>query len=191
MGIALALALFLCGLGLGLMLYVGLVLGSLLVPVLLLERTDVRTAFGRAWTLGKSRVWVLLAVSVGLNIVISLIDLALTAVLTQVFGTNTSPIADIVIAILGSLGSLALLPLLPIALTELYYDLRNRFEGLDIALKATPNSSPADVPSPAPGRLVGNEDYLNIALFAIGTLVVILILYFGIVSILGPKVFGL
>ncbi len=190
-GIALAFTLFLCGLGIGLWGYISLALGSLLVPVLMLERTKVGTALGRSWMLGKRRIWVLLAISAGFYIIITVIDLALAAAATQFFRNNSNFVTLALTAILSAIGSIVLLPLLPIAFTEIYYDARTRFEGLDIALNAstTPGASPADVQSPAPGRLIGNEDYVNVALFAIGSLVLV-ILYVMLILSLAPRLAG-
>jgi len=191
-GVALAFTLFLCGLGLGLWLYASLILGSLLIPVLILERTTVGTALGRSWTLGKKRVWVLFGISIGFNLIITLVDLGLAALVTQLFHNNTTGAVLTLTSVLGAIGSVIVMPLLPIAFTETYYDIRNRFEGLDIALRAvtTPNPSPADVQSPAPARLIGQEDYLNIALFAVGSLVLV-ILYVIVVLSLAPSLAGL
>jgi hypothetical protein len=192
LGIPFLLPFALCGLGVGLLAYVALGLGALLVPTLLLERTTIGNGLGRSWTLGKASIWKLFAITAGVNIITFLVALALAAVLLQVFKNTTSPIANILSTILGGLGSFLIVPLLPIALTEVYYDVRTRIEGLDMALKATttPRPSPADVPSPAPGQVIANEDYLNIALFAVGG-VVIIILYVMLALSVGSRLLGL
>jgi hypothetical protein len=192
-GIPLILPFALCGLGVGILLYVGLALGSLLVPILMLERTATGTGLARSWVLGKSSIWRLLVITLGLNVITFLITLALGVVVLQVFKATTNPIADTLSVILEGLGSFLLLPLLPIALTEVYYSVRTRVEGLDMALKAAPtaNPSPADVASPAPPRqLLTNEDYLNVALFAVGA-VVLIVLYVIVAASAGPQLIGL
>lgn len=190
--IPLILPLALCGLGAGILLYVALVLGSPLVPILVLERTTVSSALARAWTLGKACVWKLLAVTAGVNVVTFVIRIVLGAVLLQALRNSTSPITDNVVAIIISLGSIVLLPLVPIAYTEIYYDVRTRIEGLDMALRSatTPNPTPADVASPVPsGTILANEDYLNLALFAVGA-VVIIVLYAMFAASLGRQMMG-
>ena len=189
MVLALALGLFLCGLGFGLILYVSLALGILLVPVLVLERNSLGMTLRRSWLLGKSRIWVLLAAAIGLTVIAFVIDLVMQQVLTSLFAHSTGVGVEIITAVFGSLGSILIVSLLPITYTELYYDIRVRFEGLDIALKAVqvPNPTPADVPTPIATRFMTNEDYLNVALFAIGTLVSLLVLSLAISALIGPQ----
>lgn len=190
--IVLALGLFLCGLGFGLILYVSLALGVLLVPVLMLERNTLRGALQRTWLLGKSRIWILLLAAVSLAVVAFLADLVIQQLLVGLFAHSTGVAVEIATAVFGSLGSILVAPLLPITYTELYYDIRVRFEGLDIALKAVdvPNPTPADVPAPMAARLMINEDFLNLALFAIGTLVILLVLSLAASALLGTRLTG-
>src|SRR5450432_3880898 len=192
MVVALAFALFLCGLGFGLILFVSLALGVLLVPVLMLERNSLRVALQRSWLLGKSRIWVLLAAALGFTVVAFLADLLMQQILASIFANSSGVAVEIASAVFGSLGSILLAPLLPITYTEIYYDIRVRFEGLDIALKAVeiPNPTPADVPTPTAARLVSNEDFLNLALFAIGTLVSLLVLSVAASALLGTRLTG-
>ena len=192
MVVVLAFALFLCGLGFGLILFVSLALGVLLVPVLMLERNSLRVALQRSWLLGKSRIWVLLAAALGLTVVAFLADLLMQQILASIFANSSGVAVEIASAVFGSLGSILLAPLLPITYTEIYYDIRVRFEGLDIALKAVeiPNPTPADVPTPTAARLVSNEDFLNLALFAIGTLVSLLVLSVAASALLGTRLTG-
>jgi hypothetical protein len=192
MVVVLAFALFLCGLGFGLILFVSLALGVLLVPVLMLERNSLRVALQRSWLLGKSRIWVLLAAALGLTVVAFLADLLMQQILASIFANSSGVAVEIASAVFGSLGSILLAPLLPITYTEIYYDIRVRFEGLDIALKAVeiPNPTPADVPTPTAARLVSNEDFLNLALFAIGTLVSLLVLSLAASALLGTRLTG-
>src|SRR5258708_11475494 len=124
MVLILAVGLFLCGLGFGLILFVSLALGVLLVPVLMLERNSLGTALRRSWLLGKSRLWALLAASIGLTVIAFLIDLLMQQVLASIFAHSSGVAVELTTAIFSSLGSIVLAPLLPITYTALYYDTR-------------------------------------------------------------------
>ncbi len=184
LGLALMLTFFLCGLGFGILVYVGLVGGAFMVPVLMLERTSITTALSRSWMLGKSRLWPLIGLTISVYIVAFVLELIISIVITGILtrGSDTlSPVAMNSIAVISSLGSIFIAPVLPIGYTLLYYNSRIRQEGLDIALRASnvPDPSPAHIPSPAPGRLFANEDFLNLALVVMGTFVVMLLIVGG------------
>src|SRR5258706_3867304 len=116
----------------------------------------------------------LLGVAACFGIGAFVIDFVLGQLLSPVLSQSGNPLATFVATVLSSMGSMVVAPLFPIAYTELYYDARTRLEGLDITLKAvtSPEPSPADVPSPVPTQFMQNDDFLNLALFAVGGVVV-------------------
>ncbi|HVU14348.1 MAG TPA: hypothetical protein VHD90_23885, partial [Phototrophicaceae bacterium] len=60
-------------------------------------------------------------------------------------------------------------PLLPIAMTLLYYDIRTRVEGLDLALAALdkPDARPSDLQSPSAGPLLTSRDLVNMIVIGV------------------------
>ncbi len=191
--IAMVFALCLCGLGFGIIGYATLAGSSLLIPVLLLERGTVSTSLGRAWMLGKSRIWAILAITALISILGGIVSFVISVLLDRTLVSNPANVnlgVTIVTTILATLPSVLLAPILPIAYTEIYFDARVRLEGLDIALKSVNLPAPAvkDVPTPVSGgRFLANEDYLNIALFAVGGLVLVLVYYFVVLSLFGSQ----
>ncbi len=187
--------LFACGLGIGVIVYVVTAAGALMVPVLLLERTSVTEGLRRSWTLGKSRLWPILGLTLGtavasaaLGLVVGLLigalqDLVGTASAAGSHSELLSLAVGIVIAVLAG-------PIAPIGYTLLYYDARVRREGLDSALRTAqslnPAATPADVKPPPRGKFIANEDFLNLAIVTMGTFVVILV-YAGVTFLLSGQ----
>src|SRR5258708_4089827 len=143
---ALAFVLFLCGLGFGLIVYGALASGSFLVPVLMLERTTVRRGLSRAWSLAKTRIWPIIGVAAITFLISFVADLVITVLLSGLAArSSASTSTDTIITVVDVIVSSLVAPVVPIAFTLLYYDARIRVEGLDIALRAAPDLSPADV----------------------------------------------
>lgn len=165
--VAMAAILFACGMGFGLIVFVALTLQSLLVPVVILERQSITGSLGRSFTLGKLHLWPIVRATI--------LFLAFTQIAELVF----APLSDsmgggtgLLIAVLVLIIQAALAPLFPIAMTLLYYDARNRYEGLEAQLAASgvANARPADVASPATSALITNRDISNLVLLSLLTL---------------------
>jgi hypothetical protein len=179
--LALTVLLWLCGLGFGLIGYLGVTLYAFLVPVLVLERTDLTTGMKRAWLLAKARVWPVLGLIGAVALINWIFGQAVSW--TGLFVTRQSiapasfGAAQALQLLVQSVVAIFLAPVLPIGLTLLYYDARVRLEGLDIALQSVnvPDPRPADVPSPEPppGWFMSSDDYRNVGLFMIGGIVVV------------------
>ncbi len=177
--IVLALILFACGLGLGLLAYVYVVLGSLLTPVLVLERTSPLDALRRAWKLGKTRIWALVALIIGialLSFLMSLIVGGLEGALIPESAANSTA-AQVIDIVLQAGIAIVLAPILPIGVTLVYYDARLRNENLTQLLTAADkrDARPADIVSPELVKFMTNDDYLNLGLIVAGTFVLVLI----------------
>ena len=189
--IALSFTLFLCGLGIGLLVYVGLVLGPLLTPVLVLERDNAFRGINHAWGLGKGRFWALVALTAMallLSGVAVLVTGAINTALSNLFMvsdtlTGSTPTLSLVALMIGGLvsgvGTSLIAPFSLIGYTVLYYDARVRLEGFGEALTALhdPEARPADIQPPTGltlGALKGS-DFVNILLTMVATIVVVLI----------------
>lgn len=187
--VVLTFLLFLCGLGLGLIVYGALAGGAFLVPVFMLEQISVQRGLSRTWSLGKTRIWPIIGVTAITFLISFLADLLIAVLLSGL--ADRSPVmtsTDTIITVVDVVVSSLVAPVVPIAFTLLYYDARVRVEGLDIALRAAPNLTPADHALAAgqsggqsgqtqttQTRFIASEDLLNIALVCMGTFVLVLI----------------
>jgi hypothetical protein len=173
--ILLTFVLFLCGLGIGLIAYISIALGSLVVPVFVLERTGIGLGLRRSWNLAKRRFWMLFGI-VALTTIVSFLSGLFVGLVAQ----NSLPLN----IIFQSLVNIALVPLVPIANTLVYYDARVRYEDLEGALNSIekPDARPADIDSPSySGSFMEGGDFTNLAIMTALLFVVIILL--GIVSI--------
>ncbi len=180
----LAFTLFVCGLGIGILAYLGVTLYAFLTPVLILERTSLMDGLGRAWMLGKARVWpvsglmfVIFLISVVLNVALTLTIQLITQQNVASVSFGASQALEIV---LQAIIAVFLAPVLPIGLTLMYYDTRVRVEGLDIALQATgkPDPRPADVMSPPAHGFMTGRDYGNVGIMC-AVIFGLIVLYFA------------
>ncbi|MHB8625659.1 MAG: hypothetical protein ACYDBJ_07045 [Aggregatilineales bacterium] len=174
--------LFGCGLVFGVLAFLYVAMGFLLSPVIILERVSVTQALGRAWRLGRTRFWPLIAMLV--------VPFAFSLVLGLVFGfiddflLRTPSISLGVTVAVSSITAVLISPFLPIGLTILYFDARVRSEGFGEAIQvvATPDPRPADVLPPIPVRSgFTSNDWINLALVTVG--VIVLALIFSAVSV--------
>jgi hypothetical protein len=182
--------------GPGLYFFLGFVIAPLVAPIIVLERHDISVSLRRAWDLGRSRFWWL----IGFAFVISLLgQLIITGpaylinfVLQAIF-TGQGNLQDLLLwrtviqVLVQMIGGLLYLPLTLTAMTLVYFDLRVRSEGLDLALQAAAASGvETDIitlaeTSPQPsGSLMTGTDVGNLALLSLAGVAVITIL-FGII----------
>lgn len=165
--VAMAAILFACGMGFGLIIFVALTLQSLLVPVVILERQGITGSLGRSFTLGKLHLWHIVRATI-LFLAFTQIAEVLLSPLSDSLGGNSGLLVAVIILVIQA----ALAPLFPIAMTLLYYDARNRYEGLEsqLAASSVANARPADVASPAASALITNRDISNLVLLSLLTL---------------------
>jgi hypothetical protein len=169
--------------------YIFLSTYAFLAPVLVLE--DVGTSFGinRAWSLGKSRFWMIVGVWAAITVLSLIITTAFAAaaqwVIFQIIPPTSLTLSQVIDTALSTFISIFIVPLLPIGLTLLYYDTRTRYEGLDIALQALgrPDARPSDVTSPPGGAGLNSRDWANIAILTVGSLVIGLLAGAALVSL--------
>jgi hypothetical protein len=170
--------------GLGMLVFLGGVVNPLVPPVVVLENQGAIGAVQRAWSLARRRFWPV----VGYIFILGLFSLIVVngpvaianLVLAQVFRSVGDPTTQLVItSIIQGLISLVFVllyyPLQMTAFTVIYFDLRVRTEGFDLALLireaagSTDISEVTEVPVPQTNeRLITGPDIGN---FAILTLV--------------------
>lgn len=170
--------------GLGMLVFLGGVVNPLVPPVVVLEKQGAVDAVKRAWSLARRRFWPV----VGYIFILGLFSLIVVngpaaianLILAQVFRSFGDPTTQLLItSIIQGLVSLVFVllyyPLQMTAFTVIYFDLRVRTEGFDIALLTMEAAGSTDlsevtaVPVPQTNeRLITGPDLGN---FAILTLV--------------------
>lgn len=188
----------------GMMFYFSLVVVPFVAPVVVLEQQSSSRALFRAWQLARRRFWWLLGF------------LLLLALFGQLFITGPAFLAIFVAGAVSGFGqigdttaliiqqtitvifSILYLPIQFAAVTLLYFDLRVRTEGLDLALLAKEGEAVSDItdliipvkgdaaPSPTPT----STELGYFALISIGFLAIYMVLVFIVVAI-GIAVGGL
>jgi hypothetical protein len=170
--------------GLGMLVFVGGVINPLVPPVVVLEKQSAIAAVQRAWSLARRRFWPVLGYIfiLGLFSLIvvngpaAIVNLLLAGVF-QSFGDPTTQlvITSIIQGLISLVFVLLYYPLQMTAFTLIYFDLRVRTEGFDLALLTMEAAGSTDlaevtaVPVPQTNeRLITGPDLGN---FAILTLV--------------------
>ena len=182
--------------GPGLFSFFSLVVIPLTAPIIVLERHSITASLRRAWDLGRTRFWWLIGFALVIFLLGQLIitgpTFVISAILQAVFlregNTQAALVWRPVIQTLVQMsGGLLYLPLQLTAMTLVYFDLRVRSEGLDLALQAAAESGAETnivalaETSPAPtGDFITGQDALNFFLLSIG----IVALYFLFVGLL-------
>jgi hypothetical protein len=167
--------------GLGIVAYIGIAAYAMLAPVLILENIGASAGVSRAWGLGKARFWTNVGVIVAIGIISFVIQLAFSALagwlLDQILPSTSLLANQIANTAVSAFITIFTLPLMPIALTLLYYDTRTRLEGLDISLQTMdiPNPRPWNVPAPAIRSGLDRNDWRNIIILTVGTVVITLL----------------
>jgi len=140
--------------GPGILMFMSLIVSPLVAPVVVLEKGGVVVSIRRAWDLARSRFWWLVGYAFVINLFGKLIvsgpsilfSVLIRTVLTLIpLDVQLMLILTTVLQSLVTLAtSLLYLPLQMVITTVIYFDLRARTEGLDLALQL---SSPADMPA--------------------------------------------
>lgn len=169
--------------GLGMIVFVSGVVNPLVPPVVVLENKRALESIQRAWNLARRRFWPVL----GYVIVLGLFSLLVingpvaiaNIILSQAFQSFGDPVTQIVLtSIIQGLISLVFVllyyPLQMTAFTLIYFDLRVRTEGFDIALLTMDPSAAAlgaeNLPAPASQpneRLVTGPELGNFAILTL------------------------
>jgi hypothetical protein len=182
--------------GLGMMVVLAGVISPLTSPAVVLEGQSAFSGVRRAWSLARRRFWPL----IGYIFVLYLFNLFIvygpTAIVNAIV-TATLPAFDdpttylvvstIIQSLVGLVATLIYYPLQMTAFTLIYFDLRVRTEGFDIAMQTMEvtgdaNSEEQLMPSPPPStgeRLITWPDIGNFAILTLGA-VGIYILFFSV-----------
>ncbi len=187
--------------GPGLVSFVTFIVSPLLIPVVVLEKKDIFGSIRRAWDLARSRFWWLVGYAVVITLLgqlivsgpVFLINLLLQTLLSVIpGGFNQQMIVTTIIQNLVAIfTSLLYLPLQLTFMTVIYFDLRARSEGLDLALQTSTfieeSSESRDLPEIAQQSGAPIFTSLDLGRFALLSLAIVAVyaLLFGAVMLLG------
>ncbi len=131
--------------GPGILFFIGLVVNPLIAPVISLEKMGVLSSIRRAWDLARSRFWWLVGCAFVLTLLgqlivtgpIYLLNFILQFAFSAFPGTmETQLVLTTIIQTLITMSmSLLYIPLQLTVMTVVYFDLRARSEGLDLAMQ--------------------------------------------------------
>jgi len=194
--------------GPGILFFFGLVVGPLIAPVVVLERHDIPVSLRRAWDLGRTRFWWLIGFAFVLSLLGQLIITGPTYLINlilQAIFTSQGNLVDLLVwqtviqTLVQMIGGLLYLPLQLTAMTVVYFDLRVRSEGLDLALQAAAASGAETnivalaETSPQPtGSLITGTDvgqFILLSLAGVAVYVVFMSIIVGITLALMPGLY--
>jgi hypothetical protein len=131
--------------GPGILFFIGLVVSPLIAPVISLEKMDVLSSIRRAWDLARSRFWWLVGCAFVLTLLgqlivtgpVYLLNFILQFVFSSLPGTMEMQLVltTIIQTLITMSMSLLYIPLQLTVMTVVYFDLRARSEGLDLAMQ--------------------------------------------------------
>ncbi len=181
--------------GLGMIFFFGLVVLPLVAPIVVLERRSAGQAIQRAWDLGRRRIWWLIGFMLLLGLFGQLVVtgpaflsvfLIESLVGSGINATTSSLIQQVIVLLLN----LIYLPLQLTCVTLLYFDIRVRTEGFDLAILALTDEVDAEAVQKTAPPLDKQlfPSWEEIGYFALIT-IAILVLYIAL--ILGILVVGL
>jgi len=181
--------------GAGMMVFIMGAVSPLVAPTVILEGQDAVNGVRRAWSLARRRFWPLLGYVFVLylfSLIIvngpaGIVNIILTSALGSFGGPHTYLVLSTIIQSLVALvTTLIYYPLQMTAFTLIYFDLRVRTEGFDIALSTQqldPTQESQLMPAPPPiigERLITGPDLGNFAILTLGA-AGIYILFFSII----------
>lgn len=196
----------------GMLLYLWYVIVPLLAPIILFESSSPTIAWRRAWVLARRRFWRVLGFAIILyafNLLVVAGPAAIVTVGGQFLSGNPFEmtgerftIQTIAQSITVLITGLLYLPMQAAAMTVLYFDLRVRTEGLDLALavqtlkETLPASAALIATSPAGADtepLLRSTDWRNFVFLTLAAILgfavlygLILVLAFSLAAVLGP-----
>ncbi len=191
--------------GLGLLIFMGNIVAQIIPAVVVIEKIDGNKSISRAWDLCRRRFWWL----IGFALIFYLFNLLVVSGPTMLIsylgtlvlgqfgaGENATLISTLVSTVAGTLIHLLILPIQFTAWTLVYFDLRVRTEGFDLALSTLPPSEEADldistIPTTTPPQkwLTGDDIGKFVAItLVIGGLYALLV---GLLALIGVSMGGL
>jgi hypothetical protein len=189
--------------GPGMLIFFWLVLVPLIAPVIVLEKQTISTAIQRAWDLARQRFWWVLGFMAVLMIFSQLVVAGPVYLVTALFQLllgnpvlSEDPgavftLQTVVQSLVGLVFGLVYLPLQLTGITLLYFDLRVRSEGFDLALLAEGSKTAEQVEltditanSPRPELANFSINRKELGYFALIGLAGVL-LYFVLIAVFG------
>ena len=183
--------------GLGMLAFLWLAVNPLVAPAVVLEGQGALASIRRAWELARRRFWPVLGTIFVLmlfsllivNGPTAIVNVILTGVIPSLGDMTTQLVITSIIQALVSLVFILLYyPLQLTAFTLVYFDLRVRTEGFDIALLTMSDAEPVDatniaaIPVPQSNeRLITGPDVGNFAILTLGVLG-LYILFFSLIT---------
>jgi hypothetical protein len=178
--------------GPGMMAFLMAAISPLVAPVVVLEKQSALASLRRAWDLARRRFWPVLGTVFVLYLFSLLIvngpAAIINVLLTMAIGSFGDPATGMVITtIIQSLASLVFVllyyPLQMTAFTLIYFDLRVRTEGFDIALLTMDATQPVNVPVPQSNeRLITGPELGFFSILTLGALGLCILFYSGIMA---------
>lgn len=193
--------------GPGILLFLFVIIVPLIAPVIVLERHGAWDSLRRAWTLSRSRFWWMLGFAFILYLFSQIVisgPTALAGFLLQILLPSSASsfsyplLSTILQSLVTMVFSLLYLPLQLTAITVVYFDLRIRSEGLDLALQTAEQTAlaeenrPVFLPeiTPAPqGSLITWSEMGYFVLITFGFVALyflILVVFFGAAMAMTP-----
>lgn len=186
--------------GVGMFVYGSWVLYPLVVVCCVLEGQGAFGSLRRAWDLARRRFWWTIgfmflmfvfgiAVTLGPSVVIGgLLGVVLRA---DIFSNNPSTVFTLQ-TILQSVTTMAIsilyMPIQVVSEALLYFDLRVRTEGFDLALQTAGSTPPADLlaqaPQPEKGHAITGKEFGYFFLLSLGTVLPVIVLYVVFIGII-------
>ena len=126
--------------GFGLIMFFAMAVIPLIAPIIVLEGKGARSGISRAWNLARQRFWWVFGFVLILTIFAQLIvtgPVALSQIaLLSVLNTTNQTLVAVLQQLVAFLLSIIYLPIQLTCITLLYFDMRVRLEGFDLALLA-------------------------------------------------------
>jgi len=183
--------------GLGMLFFFGLVVLPLVAPVIVLERRSALEALQRAWDLARRRIWWLIGFMLLLGIFGQLVvtgpAILSVFIINSVVGSSVDATTSTLIQqVIGLLLNLIYLPLQLTCVTLLYFDVRVRTEGFDLALLALSDQADAESLTTTAPPLEKNAfpGWEEMGYFALIT-IAIAVLYIALILIILVATLGL
>jgi hypothetical protein len=170
--------------GFGILFFIGAIVNPFIAPIVVMEKRGWFGAFRRAWDLGRSRFWWLVGFALILGL-LSILLIQLPVYLIQwgagmAFGEQADYqqqllISNVLQIMVSVISGLLYLPLSLTAMTIVYFDLRVRSEGFDLALQAAGEFnekvnivSLAETSPPTQGSFISGMDFGYFILLTVG-----------------------
>jgi hypothetical protein len=193
--------------GPGMLFFLGLVVSPLIAPVITLEKLGVISSVRRAWDLARSRFWWLIGTAFVLTLLgqlivsgpVYLLNFILQAVASSLSTTVEQQLALTSIAqtLTTTFLSLLYVPLQLTVMTVVYFDLRARSEGLDLAMQLTVSTgsenaalSLPDISEKAPSPLITSLDIGRFALLSLAGIAFYVLIFTVMFAVLGLAMSG-